>query len=83
MVLTCESSSSDEKDYAKAIINNDKRQGYLTDGEDGLMVRKELCPQCGSKKIVVEADSKKCEVCGYQWTGKVRKKTSRKGRTRF
>ncbi|HEY4700042.1 MAG TPA: hypothetical protein VIH27_06725 [Nitrososphaerales archaeon] len=55
----------------------------MVDGEDGLMARKERCPQCGSKKIVFQADSKKCEVCGYQWTGKVRKKTSRKGKTRF
>jgi len=45
--------------------------------------RKERCPQCGSKKIEVQANSKKCKVCGYQWTGKVRRKTSKKDKIRF
>jgi len=44
---------------------------------------KEQCPKCGSKKIVVEADSKKCGVCGYQWTGKIRRKTSKRDKVRF
>jgi len=39
---------------------------------------KERCPQCGSKKIIVHTDSKKCKVCGHQWTGRVRKKTPKK-----
>jgi ribosomal protein S27AE len=57
---------------------------WLTKGADGLMPRgKEQCPQCGSKKIAVEANSKKCGVCGYQWTGKIRRKTSRKDKVRF
>jgi transposase-like protein len=47
------------------------------------MVRKERCPQCGSKKIEVQADSKKCTVCKYQWTGKTQRKTSRKEKVRF
>jgi uncharacterized protein (DUF983 family) len=44
---------------------------------------KERCPQCGSKKIAVQNTSKKCKVCGYQWIGKVQKKTPRKDKTRF
>jgi ribosomal protein L37E len=52
-------------------------------GADGLMVRKERCPKCGSKKIVIQASSKKCEVCGFQWTGKVRRKGFRKEKVRF
>jgi len=47
------------------------------------MARKERCPQCGSKKIVFQASSKKCEVCGCQWSGKTGKKTSRKEKTRY
>jgi ribosomal protein L37E len=47
------------------------------------MARKERCSQCGSKKIAVQAGSKKCEVCGFQWSGKMGRKTSRKERTRY
>jgi ribosomal protein L37E len=42
------------------------------------MARKERCSRCGSKKIVVQAGSKKCEVCGYQWSGRIGRKTSEK-----
>jgi hypothetical protein len=47
------------------------------------MARKERCSQCGSKKIIVQAGSKKCEVCGYQWSGRKGKKPSKKERTRY
>jgi uncharacterized protein (DUF983 family) len=47
------------------------------------MGRKERCPQCGSGKITVSADSKKCNVCGYEWTGKIGRKESRKDKVRF
>jgi ribosomal protein L37AE/L43A len=47
------------------------------------MVRRERCPQCGSKKITVQATSKKCRVCGYEWTGKVQRKTTKKDKVRF
>jgi len=47
------------------------------------MGRKERCPQCGSKKIRVHADSKKCNICGHQWTERMKRKTSRKEKVRF
>jgi len=46
------------------------------------MVRKERCPKCGSKKIDYSIP-KKCRVCGFTWTGKVRTKTPKKGKVRF
>jgi len=55
----------------------------LIDIGDGLMGRKERCPKCGSKKITVHADSKKCKICGHQWTGRIRRKTSGKEKVRF
>jgi len=42
------------------------------------MGRQERCPQCGSKKIVITGDLKKCKVCKYEWTGKPRGKTSKR-----
>ncbi len=47
------------------------------------MGRKERCPRCGSKKIRVRGDSKECRVCGYEWTGRVRRKAPRKEKVRF
>jgi uncharacterized protein (DUF983 family) len=47
------------------------------------MGRKEQCPQCRSGRITVLVDSKKCNVCGYEWAGKVRRKTSKKDKVRF
>ena len=44
---------------------------------------KERCPRCGSKKLSVKGDLKKCKICGYEWKGRVRKKTDKKGKTRF
>ena len=46
------------------------------------MGRQERCPNCGSKKIEYSIP-KKCKVCGFEWTGKVSKKASRKGKVRF
>jgi hypothetical protein len=47
------------------------------------MGRKERCLHCGSKKITITGNLKKCEVCKYEWTGKPRKKTSKKEKIRF
>jgi len=47
------------------------------------MGKKERCPQCGSKKIKIQANSKKCEICGYEWTGRIRRKTAKKDKVRF
>ncbi|MGD8566375.1 MAG: hypothetical protein PVF96_08515 [Candidatus Bathyarchaeota archaeon] len=47
------------------------------------MGRKERCPQCGSKKFRMQDDSKKCNVCSYEWSGKVRRKTTKKDKVRF
>ena len=42
------------------------------------MGRKERCPQCGSKKITIDENLKKCNVCKNEWTGKARRKTPRR-----
>jgi len=47
------------------------------------MGRKERCPQCGSKKITITGNLKKCEVCNYAWAGKPGRKTSKKEKIRF
>jgi ribosomal protein L37AE/L43A len=47
------------------------------------MGRKERCPQCGSKKITITENMKKCEICKYAWAGKPTKKTSKKEKVRF
>ncbi|MDH5419354.1 MAG: hypothetical protein OEY47_06015 [Candidatus Bathyarchaeota archaeon] len=47
------------------------------------MGRKERCPQCGSKKITITENLKKCQVCKHVWTGKPRGKTPRKEKIRF
>ncbi len=47
------------------------------------MGRQERCPQCGSKKIIVTEDQKKCKVCKHTWTGKPRGKISKKEKVRF
>jgi rubredoxin len=47
------------------------------------MGRKERCPQCGSKKIAITGNLKKCEVCKHEWAGKTGRKTSKKEKTRF
>jgi len=47
------------------------------------MGRKERCPQCGSKKITITGNVKKCEVCKREWVGKLGRKTSKKEKTRF
>jgi len=47
------------------------------------MGRKERCPRCGSKKVDYFSTPKKCRVCGHEWTGKAKKRTSRKDKVRF
>ena len=46
--------------------------------------RKEVCPRCGSKKIIINQDGKKiCKVCKHEWKYSTGKKTSKKGKVRF
>lgn len=48
------------------------------------MPRRESCPNCGSKKIIIERDrTKKCQICGYTWLRKPKRRTPRKEKTRF
>jgi hypothetical protein len=47
------------------------------------MRKRERCPQCGSKKISMIGSLKRCNVCKNEWTGKPRRKTSKKEKTRF
>jgi len=42
------------------------------------MGRKERCPQCGSKKITITGNLKKCGVCQYTWLGRPGRKRLRK-----
>ncbi len=45
--------------------------------------RKERCVNCGSKKITINGSTKKCQVCGFEWTGKPKRKTAKKDKVRF
>ncbi|MFQ6064361.1 MAG: hypothetical protein ACE5L6_02690 [Candidatus Bathyarchaeia archaeon] len=47
------------------------------------MGRAERCPRCGSKKIKQDPETKKCRVCGFEWSGRVRKKSAKKDKVRF
>jgi transposase-like protein len=44
---------------------------------------KERCPNCGSKKITIESGTKKCKICHFEWTGKVKKHWTKKDKVRF
>jgi len=45
--------------------------------------RKERCVNCGSKKITIQGSTKKCQVCGFEWKGKPKRKTAKKDKVRF
>jgi len=46
--------------------------------------RKEGCPSCGSKKIVMNQDgTKECKVCKHNWKYTTKRKTEKKGQVRF
>jgi ribosomal protein L37E len=45
--------------------------------------RKERCVNCGSKKITIHGSTKKCQVCGFEWKGKPKRKTAKKEKVRF
>jgi len=45
--------------------------------------RKERCVNCGSKKITINGSTKKCNVCGYEWKGTPKRKTTKKEKVRF
>jgi uncharacterized protein (DUF983 family) len=47
------------------------------------MVRKERCPQCGSKKITIVEDLKRCNTCKFEWGKREHKKGYKKEKTRF
>ena len=48
------------------------------------MVRKESCPMCGSKKVIITPDgNKECKVCKHKWKFRTKRKTAKKGRVRF
>ena len=45
--------------------------------------RKERCSSCGSKKITIHGTTKKCNVCGFEWKEKPKRKTAKKDKVRF
>jgi len=47
------------------------------------MVRKEKCPKCGSRKIKIENGAKKCKVCSFDWSEKIKRKISKRHRVRY
>jgi len=47
------------------------------------MVRKEKCPRCGSGKTILENGSKKCKVCGFDWSEKIKRKSTKQDKVRF
>ena len=52
--------------------------------EGNSLGRKERCPSCGSKKIIINHDGEKeCKVCKHKWKHRTKRKTPKKGRVRF
>jgi ribosomal protein L37AE/L43A len=47
------------------------------------MVRKKNCPKCGSRKVSIKGNVWNCKICGAEFSGKSRGKTSKKGRKRW
>jgi len=47
------------------------------------MARKKRCPNCGSKKVRKEAREWMCGTCGKTWSGKTKRSSFRKEKTRF
>jgi len=47
------------------------------------MAKKKRCPVCGSKKVRKDGRECKCGTCGKTWSGKTKRSSSRKERTRF
>jgi len=50
---------------------------------EGEMARKKKCPNCGSKKVKKVGREWKCGTCGKTWSGKTKRSSSRKEKTRF
>jgi len=47
------------------------------------MARKKRCPGCGSKKMRKVGREWRCGTCGKTWSGKTKRSSSRKEKTRF
>jgi ribosomal protein L37AE/L43A len=47
------------------------------------MARKKNCPKCGSRKVSQKGKEWKCNICGTEFSGKSKGKTSKKGRKRW
>ena len=47
------------------------------------MGRKEQCPKCGSKKIIITTNQKECKVCKNTWAEKVEAKHLKKEKLDF
>jgi ribosomal protein L37AE/L43A len=47
------------------------------------MVRKKNCPNCGSRKITLKGNEWKCNICGAEFSGKSRGRTSKKGKKQW
>jgi len=46
--------------------------------------RKESCPVCSSKKIIMNHEgNKECKVCKHKWQSRTKRKTTKKGKVRF
>ena len=46
--------------------------------------RKEGCPSCGSKKIIINQDgNKECKVCKHNWKYRGKMRIVKKGKVRF
>jgi len=47
------------------------------------MGRKERCPKCGSKKITIVENLKRCKTCKFEWGKREHKKGYKKEKIRF
>ncbi|RLC65924.1 MAG: hypothetical protein DRH97_07320 [Chloroflexi bacterium] len=47
------------------------------------MGKKKRCPICGSKKVRKAGRELSCGTCGKTWSGKTKRPSSRKEKTRF
>jgi transposase-like protein len=67
----------------KAKIENLQSSSKLLRWSIKMARGKEHCPNCGSKKITIESGTKKCRVCHFEWTGKIKKHWTKKDKVRF
>ena len=62
---------------------NKPRRAHLLNAGIKKMVRKKNCPNCGSRKISQKDNELICNVCGVEFSGKSRGRTSKKGRKQW